>query len=162
MKLKDSYLSRRRFLGNMLGGGLAALGAGAAVPLVQYSGNLRSEPPPDFLEISSVDYDLPSGTAKMVMYGRIPALIIKTPAPESSLKVLVAVCTHFDCTVSYKGDENRIFCACHEGYYDVDGRVLSGPPPVPLRHFYTRFKGDKLVIALERENLEKAFVASPT
>ena len=49
MKLDESYLARRRFLGGMICGGVAALGAGAAVPLIGYVGNLRAEPPPDYL-----------------------------------------------------------------------------------------------------------------
>ena len=47
MKIDESYVARRRFLGGMIGGGMTALGAGATVPLVAYVGNLRSEPPPE-------------------------------------------------------------------------------------------------------------------
>ena len=141
----------------MLGGGAVALGAGVAAPLVQYAGNFRKEPPPDFLEVGEADYKLPPGNSKLIMYGHIPVLIVMTPEPESVLNVFVATCTHFDCTVSYKRNENLIFCACHEGYYDISGNVISGPPPKPLRRFYSKLVNDKLVIALEKENLEKAF-----
>ncbi len=154
MKIEESYVARRRFLCGMLGGGAVALGTGVAAPLAQYAGNLREEPPPDFLEVEEADYQLPPGKSKMIMYGHIPVLIIRTP--EDDLRVFVAICTHFDCTVGYREEENRIFCACHEGYYDVDGRVLSGPPPAPLRQFHFKFQDHKLVIALEKENLEKA------
>ena len=101
MKINESYLERRRFLSGMLGGGAAALGAGLAAPLVYYAANLREEPPPDFLKIDRADWDLPAGKSKMLMYGQIPALLIKTPEPESELKVFVAICTHFDCTPGY-------------------------------------------------------------
>ena len=152
MKIEESYLARRRFLGGMLGGGAAALGSGMAVPLACYMGNLREEPPPAFLEIEKADYDLPPGKAKMLMYGRIHALLIKTP--ENELKVFVANCTHFGCTVGFQEEENRIFCACHKGYYDLEGQVLSGPPPEPLRRFHWKIQDETLVIALEKENLE--------
>jgi len=156
MKIEESYLARRRFLWSMLGGGAAALGSGAAVPLAYYAGNFRDEPPPAFLEFSKADYDLAPGTSKLLTYGRIPVLVIKTPEPESELRVFVATCTHFECTVGYKENENRIFCACHEGYYDLDGQVIAGPPPEPLRPFHSKLTDGKLVIALEKENLEKA------
>ena len=84
MKLDDSYLARRRFLCGMLGGGVAALGAGAVGPLVQYAGNLRAEPPPDFLELDAADYDLPPGKAKLVLYGRIPALLFRRRSRTAS------------------------------------------------------------------------------
>ena len=156
MKINESHLARRRFLGGMVCGGVAALGAGASVPLVAYVGNVRAEPPPDFLALDPAEYELPAAGFRIVMYGRIPALILKTPGPESELRVFVATCTHFDCTVTYLAREERIFCACHEGYYDLDGQVLAGPPPRPLRKFYTALRDGKLILALERENLEKA------
>jgi len=74
MKIEESYIARRRFLCGMLGGGAVALGTSAAVPLAYYAGNLREEPPPPFMELPKADYDLPPGTSKIVMYGRIPAL----------------------------------------------------------------------------------------
>jgi arsenite oxidase small subunit len=153
VKIDESCIARRRFLGGMLGGGAAALGAGMVLPLVSFVGNLR-EPPLPFLEIAKADYDLAPGTSKMLMYGRIPVLLIRTP--RDVLKVFVAICTHFDCTVGYRQDINRIHCACHDGYYFVDGRVDCGPPPRPLDELYTAFRGDTLIIALEREGLEKA------
>jgi len=156
MKIEESYIARRRFLCSMLGGGAGTLALGVAVPAVYYAGNLRKEPPPPFLKLSKADYDLPPGKSKLIRYGRIPVLLIKTPEPQSELKAFVATCTHFDCTVGYREDENCIFCACHEGYYDTDGNVIAGPPPEPLRPVYYKFHEGTLVIALEKENLEKA------
>ena len=156
MKLDESHLARRRFLCGMLGAGTAALASGAAVPLAYYAGNLREEPPPPFLEIPQSECDLRPGKAKLFLYGRIPALVIRTPGPDSTLKVFVATCTHFDCTVGYREKENCISCACHGGQYDLDGNVTAGPPPQPLRRFHHAFRDGKLVIALEKENLERA------
>ena len=161
MRLDDSHVARRRFLCGLLGGGAVALGATVATPAVCYVGNFRRQPPPPRMELAAADYQLAPGTSKIVMYGHIPALMLRTPLPEGLLKVFVATCTHFDCTVSYQPKEKRIFCACHEGSYDTDGRVLAGPPPRPLREFYTRQRQDgKLIIALEKENLEET--ASPS
>ena len=170
MKIDDSYQTRRRFICGMLGGGTAALGASVGVPLVAYVGNLREEPPPKWMEIEQTDYPLASGTSRKLMYGPITALLIQTPGPRSILKVFVATCTHLDCPVGYDPQRNHIFCPCHEGYYHVDGRVMSGPPPRRLQEFYHRFRDGKLIIALqeedlqkenlEKENLEKAFQES--
>jgi len=140
----------------MLGGGAVVLGTGIALPLVQYAGNFHGLPPPDFLVIDKADFDLSPGKSRMLMYGPIPVLLLRTPQPESELRIFVATCTHLNCTVGYREEQNRIFCACHEGYYDTAGRVVSGPPPQPLRSFFSKRKDGKLIIALEKENLEKA------
>jgi Rieske Fe-S protein len=156
VKIDESYVGRRRFLCGMLGGGVAAMGAGVVVPLLQYAGDLRETPPPAFLALEKADYELPPGKAKMVLYGQIPVLLLRPAEGDGSLKVFVATCTHLNCTVTYQADKNRIYCACHNGSYGTDGRVLSGPPPRPLREFYTKLAGGKLIIALEKANLEKA------
>jgi len=161
MKLDESCLARRRFLCGMLGGGAAALGTAMAAPTVPYVFNLRPAPLPKYLELERAEYDLAPGSSKIIMYGSIPALLLQTPGTDSVLKAFVAVCTHFDCTVGYLPDVNRIFCACHEGYYDIDGRVLSGPPPRPLREFHMLSRDGKLILALEKEHLEQAFPAVP-
>jgi cytochrome b6-f complex iron-sulfur subunit len=102
------------------------------------------------------EWNLWPGTSKLIRYGPIPALLIRTPNPDSTLRIFVALCTHFDCIVGYRQTENRICCACHGGIYDVDGAVLSGPPPRPLQRFHFRLKRSELWIALDEENLEKA------
>ena len=155
MKIDDSYLARRRFLCGMLGGGAAALGAGVGVPLVVYVGNLKGEPLPLWAEYDRAEYELEPGEGKRVDYGPIQALLIQTREPRSELRVFDATCTHFDCPVEYVPEENHIFCKCHGGYYDIDGNVISGPPPRPLRKFYHRFRDGKLIIALDKENLDK-------
>jgi cytochrome b6-f complex iron-sulfur subunit len=162
VKLDESCLARRRFLCNMLGGGVAAVGAAAAIPFLQYAGDLRETPPPDFLALAKADYDLPPGRAKMVLYGHIPALLLRPAEADAPLRVFVATCTHLNCTVSYQEDKHRIYCACHDGSYATDGRVLSGPPPRPLREFFTKLKDGKLIIALEKANLEKANLEKAT
>ena len=78
MKFDDSYIARRRFLCGMIGGGAGAIAAGAAVPLAFYAGNLHDEPPPLRLEIPSAQCDLAPGKSKLVMYGRIPALLVRS------------------------------------------------------------------------------------
>lgn len=51
------------------------------------------------------------------------------------IHALGAKCTHEGCTVAYKADEALIWCACHNGKFAFDGRVISGPPPRPLTVF---------------------------
>jgi len=157
MKLDDSCIARRRFLASMVGGGAAALGTGVAVPIACYVGNFRKEPPPDFIHLEKADFELAPGTSKLIQYGHIPVLLLQPPEQGEELRIFVATCTHFDCTVSYEKNADHIVCACHDGHYTLDGEVVSGPPPKPLRRCFTKPHGDRLVIALEKENLEKAF-----
>lgn len=156
MKIEESYLARRRFLCGMLGGGAAAMGAGLFAPLVEYTGNFRKAPLPDFLALEKPEYELPAGKAKMLLYGPVPVLLLQPAEAGQPLRAFVATCTHLSCTVTYQEEANRFYCACHDGSYDSEGRVLSGPPPRPLPQLFSKFKHGKLILAMEKENLEKA------
>jgi cytochrome b6-f complex iron-sulfur subunit len=156
MKSDEAYLARRRFLCGMLCGGATAMGAGVLVPLVQYAGNLHATPPPEFVTLEKADYQLSPGKGKFILYGHIPVLLLQPSDSASPLRVFVASCTHLNCTVSYEEDRRAIYCACHEGVYDLAGRVVSGPPPGPLRQLFTKVSNGKLILALEKDDLDKA------
>jgi Rieske Fe-S protein len=49
--------------------------------------------------------------------------------------------------VQYRPDLQQIWCACHNGHYDLNGRNVSGPPPRPLRAYDVNVNGDELVIS---------------
>ena len=36
-----------------------------------------------------------------------------------------------------------IWCPCHNGMYDLNGAVVSGPPPKPLDEYVVRLRGEE-------------------
>jgi Rieske Fe-S protein len=46
-------------------------------------------------------------------------------------------CTHAQCAYE-PTDDARFACLCHDAFFDLDGNVLSGPPPRPLDEFRVR------------------------
>jgi Rieske Fe-S protein len=46
--------------------------------------------------------------------------------------VLSSICSHASCTVAWKAADSKFFCACHQGFFDADGKNVAGPPPRPL------------------------------
>ncbi len=52
-------------------------------------------------------------------------------------------CTHLQCPVLWKKEENKLMCPCHNGAFDVaDGHVLYGPPERPLPQLAIELKAD--------------------
>ena len=45
-----------------------------------------------------------------------------------------------------QGGRARFVCPCHGGVYDFAGEVTGGPPVRPLDRFYTKVKGDRLIL----------------
>jgi len=44
--------------------------------------------------------------------------------------------------VQYRAETSQIWCACHNGLYDLSGSVVSGPPPRPLEAFKVNLRGE--------------------
>jgi Rieske Fe-S protein len=125
-----SPISRREFL-KLVNKGLVATGTVAILgPIVAYFyPSSLQETPTEPVLVCKVD-ELPDGESKIISYGRYPALVINTP---NGLRAFSAVCTHFACIVKWEATQGKIYCPCHDGYFDpLDGHVLAGPPPLPL------------------------------
>jgi Rieske Fe-S protein len=93
--------------------------------------------------------ELKPNSAKIFRFGSRPGLLLMTA--EGGYSAFSAVCTHLSCTVQYRGDLHQIWCACHNGLYDLNGRNVSGPPPRPLDVFQVHVRGDEVVVSRKRE-----------
>ena len=84
-------------------------------------------------------------TGQIFKFGSRPGILIRTPAGE--LRAFSAVCTHLNCTVQYRSDLTQIWCACHNGHYDLNGKNVAGPPPRPLEPFSVNVRGTQIVVS---------------
>ena len=106
--------------------------------------------PPDIPEAATASVtagsagSLPPNAGRVVPFGSRPAIVVRTPGGE--LRAFSATCTHLDCTVQYRSDLQHIWCACHDGHYDLNGRNVAGPPPRPLEAYDVNVKDDEIVI----------------
>ena len=89
--------------------------------------------------------DLKPNSGKIVKFGSRPALLVRLD--ETEWRAFSAICTHLNCTVQFRDSTRQIWCACHNGFYDLNGKVVSGPPPRPLEEFVVHIRGDEVVIS---------------
>ncbi|MFA6457698.1 MAG: ubiquinol-cytochrome c reductase iron-sulfur subunit, partial [Bacteroidota bacterium] len=135
---------KRDFLKFALFGGVLAWLAAVIYPVVSY---LR---PPIQAEVvvksvkagKIADFANDAGT--IIKCGSKPGLLVRNTKGE--FKAFSATCTHLDCTVQYRSDFGLIWCACHNGKYDLNGRNVSGPPPRPLDIYEVTLQGDDVLI----------------
>lgn len=157
MKLKDSYLSRRDFLFNLLGGWLAGLAAVLAYPVLRYLAPVEA-PEPLFVLLPAPEYlAISPNSTKTFPWGHKMGIFMK--ASDQTLRAFKGTCTHLDCNVSYKSPERRFHCPCHEGWYDEEGRNIAGPPPRPLSRLEVKVQGEKLIIHLPGATLPSEVLA---
>ena len=136
--------TRRKFLNTLLG--ITGITGLAAIFYPVFSFLV----PPKVIEpkVNSVkaglSSDFPNNSSRIIKFGRIPVILIKSESGD--YHAFDATCTHLDCTVQYKADTFQIWCACHNGIYDLKGRNVSGPPPRPLTQYLVKIVNDEIII----------------
>ena len=137
-------MRRRDFLGWLTRLAGTALGGFILYPVARY---LVPPPTPEAATrrvLAAKKDELQPNSFKTFPFGAQPAILIRRA--DGSYRAFSAVCTHLGCTVQYKGDERLIWCACHNGRYDLDGRNVSGPPPKPLENYIVHQEGDDIIV----------------
>jgi Rieske Fe-S protein len=84
-------------------------------------------------------------SGQIFRFGSQPAILVKTSTGE--LKGFSAACTHLACIVQYRSDISHIWCACHNGHFDLTGKNIQGPPPRPLEEYAVNIRGDQIVVS---------------
>jgi Rieske Fe-S protein len=137
------------FIESILGGSVLASLASFLYPVLRYV-----LPPPsadlgaDEVVAAQLS-ELKPNTGKIFRFGNKPGLLVQTL--EGEYRALSATCTHLDCTVQYRAENHQVWCACHNGTYDLSGRNISGPPPRPLVPYDVHVRGAEIVVRRRQE-----------
>ena len=89
--------------------------------------------------------DVKANSGQIFRFGSQAGILVKDTNGE--LKAFSAVCTHLACIVQYRADISHVWCACHNGHFDLNGRNVEGPPPKPLEQFVVNLRADQIVVS---------------
>ena len=125
-------MDRRSLLNSFLGTSFGAVVLAVIYPIARYVTPPRiAEASTNEVEAGHVgDPELAEKAFKIVRFGAEPVILVR--AADDDYRAFSATCTHLDCIVGYQKDQNRLWCNCHGGAYDLFGRNVGGPPPKPL------------------------------
>jgi cytochrome b6-f complex iron-sulfur subunit len=143
---EGSAMDRSRFLNVLLGTGASGLAAAVLYPVGRYimpPGTAESAA--NSVVLSLTAEDVPANSGYIFKFGNKPGILVRTPQGE--LRAFSAVCTHLECTVQYRDDLQHIWCACHNGHFDLNGRNIQGPPPSPLVQYDVHERGDAIIVS---------------
>lgn len=136
---------RRSFLNWLLSTSVGAMFASVLYPVTRYVS------PPDIPEAQTSrvtagrEGELKPNEGKIFRFGQQPGILVRSA--EGEYTAYSATCTHLNCTVQYRPDLKQIWCACHNGFYDMSGRVVGGPPPRPLDEFQVNVADGEIVVS---------------
>jgi len=109
----------------------------------------------DWIEIGEI-LGLEADTPKQVVYyymkkdgwleKRVKSLVYVLKNEKDEITVFSPTCSHLGCSVRWNEERRQFLCPCHGGVYDINGRVVAGPPPKPLSRYKVKFEKEKLFV----------------
>lgn len=139
--------TRREFINAFLGTATALVSGSVVYPVIKFlNPPAVSEAVQSSVIVGNVD-DFPVNSGKLFKFGRKPGLLVRLVNGE--FRAFAATCTHLDCTVQFSAEQHDIWCACHNGHYDLNGNNIAGPPPHPLEQYTVNIREGEVIVLKE-------------
>lgn len=141
---KSSDLPRRKVINILLGGGLITTLGSIFLPIINFIIPPKVEEATQNSVVAAKVGELPLNSGKVFRFGSKPGILVHSQNDE--YVAFSAICTHLECTVQYRQDFKHIWCACHNGHFDLTGKNIAGPPPRPLEAYKVDVRGEDIVV----------------
>lgn len=157
MDVSKTQISRRKFLGYLIGGIGGVIGAVVAAPLVGYFLSPAWRKSKSLLTPIARTGDIPIGVPTFVTYeermrdGWFVSTLSKgawvVTKDGKEFIVFDPRCTHLNCPYYWDKQKEIFQCPCHDGRFDIDGNVTGGPPPRPLDRLEVMVEDDTILLS---------------
>ena len=72
---------------------------------------------------------------------------------DKAFTVFTSICPHLGCGISWDENSGQFICPCHDSFFDIEGRVLSGPSPRGMDTLETEIKDGKIFVKYQKMRL---------
>jgi Rieske Fe-S protein len=141
----QSGKSRRNWIRVLLGLGFSGSALSFLYPAIRFMMPPAVAGPSVEEVVAGKADEIAPNTGRIFKFGNKPGILVRTEQDE--WRAFSAVCTHLNCTVQFQQDTHQIWCACHNGQFDLNGNVVGGPPPRPLEEFEVNLRGGDIVVS---------------
>src|SRR4029453_6561346 len=134
-------ITRRSFLGVLLGLGTVVMGAALSVPLIRFALHplLTKTTEIGWSEVGKID-EFASLTAPVKRVIKVEQrdawrkiisekAIYVVPAKNGTVRVLSPICPHLGCSIPWNETKQEFICPSHVAVFAMDGAKISGPTP---------------------------------
>jgi Rieske Fe-S protein len=142
----EEEVTRREFARYLVLASSAFAGGGGLISLWASLRTVETGTPQAVVDLA----DIPVGGSHLFDYptARDPAILIRLT--EEEVLGFSQKCTHLGCVVFWDRSDQHFECPCHEGFFNLEGRPIAGPPERPLGRINTEIR-DGVVWALGTE-----------
>ena len=154
---ESKEVQRRGFLGLVTRAVGVLIGAGIGIPAIAYivGPALQDEDTQEWIPVgttSKVELGTPTlfkanierTTGWIVNQEEVSAYVLTEDG--RNFIAMSNICSHLGCRVRWIAEQQSFFCPCHNGVFDKEGNVVSGPPPKPLDRFDVKVEDDQLFL----------------
>jgi Rieske Fe-S protein len=147
-EVREPEGTRRQWLNWFLGTSVGLFLVSVLYPVSRYLMPPQvEESPARLVRLAVTPQEVKPNSGQIFKFGSRPGILIRTSSGE--LRAFAAVCTHLACIVQYRPDLGHIWCACHNGHFDLNGKNIAGPPPRPLEHYVVKVQEGRIVVSME-------------
>jgi Rieske Fe-S protein len=72
---------------------------------------------------------------------------------DKKFTAFTSICPHLGCGINWDEDSGEFICPCHDSFFDIKGRVLSGPSPRGMDTLETEIKDGKIFVKYQKMRL---------
>jgi len=147
-EVREPEGTRRQWLNWFLGTSVGLFLVSVLYPVGRYLMPPQvEESPARLVRLAITPQEVKPNSGQIFKFGSRPGILVRTSSGE--LRAFSAVCTHLDCIVQYRPDLGHIWCACHNGHFDLNGKNIAGPPPRPLERYVVKVQEGRIVVSME-------------
>jgi menaquinol-cytochrome c reductase iron-sulfur subunit len=151
------HMNRNNFVKVVIGFLGSIMGAIIGIPSIGYliSPALKKQENEATIPLGSLE-DYPIGTPTPFTFTRTNingwertvnsygVYVLRKSGAEGDVIAFSNICTHLSCRVTWNEEKQQYICPCHAGFFDINGEVISGPPPRPLNQYSTQVEAGNL------------------
>jgi len=154
---EESRVDRRKFMEVGIYTITGTIAATSSVALARFAvGNSLEKPKSKWIEIDLND-DNNEFSRVVIEYAKkdgwlttnARSLVYIKRVKKDELIAISAACSHLGCIVTWDEDQKSFKCPCHNGIYDAEGKVVSGPPPAPLKRHKIKIEDGTILLSTE-------------
>ncbi|MEK6642461.1 MAG: Rieske 2Fe-2S domain-containing protein [Planctomycetota bacterium] len=138
-----SLVTRRRWFDVVLGAMGASAIAGLIWPAIAYMLPVRKRGGGSDRTSAGKETEFAVWDAKKVLVRGKPVVVLRT---DKQFQAYSAICTHLGCIVHWNSASRSLDCPCHAAVFDMNGKVVSGPPPKPLPEYSVSVAQGEVII----------------
>ena len=157
----NKSVSRRSFLGALLGFGAVVMGAALSVPLIRFALHplLTKTTEIGWSDVGKIDEfaSLTAPAKRLIKVEQRDAwrkiisekAIYVLPSKNGAVRILSPICPHLGCSIPWNETKQEFICPCHVAVFAMDGAKISGPAPRAMDELESKIDNGVLKVRYE-------------